>query len=436
MPGKETATPDHASRGNPRAVQARIEIRRAGAYEGQRRHDMRTGAQPRYVDKTRAEENDVLIEPPRPGVLRDWNDARRSRRETQRAMRKDAAAAVIGIITFGAEAADTFRALTREKQNEAFRDAAEAIAEHLGTTLAGLVVHRDETSPHAHFTLPAYDIEGRPLSKVIKRTTLAQVQTITADAMKRHAPTIERGRRVSERAAAGADDHALRHRSVRELHADLPAEVAAARAEAEAAKKRADEMRGRVNRLEAQAELTKAELKRLDTYRKRLEDRVKAEEAAKAEAERIAARMRDVAAAAAKAAKAARADVDAARAEATAAREDAAQARREVIRLTAQAETVRAEAQRDAAAVRAEAAEVRAEAEAARAEATGLRDTLKRVIGSLRHLAKRAGLTGSARITVSDAIKDAEALLTEAAPAPAQVRPPEPEDDSDRPGVA
>lgn len=411
--------PDHAaapSRGNPKAAQARIELRRAGAYEGQRRHDLRTGPQPAYVDQARAAENDVIIEPPRPGVIRETNEARRAQRATQRAMKKDGALAFVGILTFGHEAAATFAALPREKQNAAFRDAAQAIADRLRTTVAGLVVHRDETTPHAHFVLPAYDLDGNPLSKTTTRAALQQVQTLTAEAFARHAPGIERGFTVSERAAAGADKHDLRHRSVRELHADLPAEVAAARAATKAAQERADEMAERVRRLEAKAELTTAEVKRMNTYRKRLEARNAELEAAAKAAETVARAAEMVAAKA---------------------REEAAEMVKAAAVARAEAEATRAAAEADARIMREEAAAAKAEAEAYKAEVGTLRDTLKRTVGAFKTLARKLGLTGPDADTAAAAIDYAERLMKRPTPEPApapKARTPEPEeDDTPRP---
>ena len=272
---------DDQRRSNPKAAQVRIEARKATAYAGQRNHDLRRGAQPSYVDTTKAANNEILIEPPAPGVLRNINEGRRSQRDTKRAMRSDAAVAFTGILTFGHEAQAMFEALPRERQAEAFRDAAEAVAERLRTTLAGLVIHRDESAVHAHFVMPAYNLDGQPLTGTVKRNTLSDLQDVVAGAFQRYAPQIERGRSVAARAAAGATRAEMIHKSVRQLHADLPAEIEAKQAEvdritaeaAEAAAKVA-EMRARVVKLEEKETLTAAEVKRLATYRKRLEDRL------------------------------------------------------------------------------------------------------------------------------------------------------------------
>lgn len=315
---------------NPKAAQVRIQSAKASSYAGQRKHDLRKGAQPSYVDATKADDNKTLIAPPTPGELRAINEARRSQRETKRAMRSDAAVAFVGILTFGAEAQTVFEALEPKKQAEAFEDAARAVAERLNTSLAGLVIHRDESAVHAHFTLPAYDLNGNPLTGTVKRQTLKDLQDVVAKAFQKHAPAIERGRSVSERLEAGATRAETIHKTVRQLHADLPADLAAKKAEVEAAAARVEEMRARVEKLEAKADLTDKEAKRLETYQARLEERVAAQEAAQAEAERLAQVARD----------------DAAQAERD---RDQAKAEEEQARtLAAEAEARRVEAEEDA----------------------------------------------------------------------------------------
>ena len=321
---------DARRKSNPKAAQVRIQSATASAYTGQRKHDLRKGAQPSYVDATKAEDNETLIDPPTAAQLRQVNEARRSLRNMRRAMRSDAAVAFVGILTFGAEAQTVFEALEPKTQAEAFEDAARAVAERLNTSLAGLVIHRDESAVHAHFVLPSYDLDGKPLTGTVKRQTLKDLQDVVAKAFQRHAPAIERGRSVSERLDAGATRAETIHRTVRQLHADLPAELAAKEAEAEAAAARVDEMRARVEKLEAKADLTDKEAKRLETYQARLEERVAAQEAAQAEAERLAQVARDDAAQAAQ-------DRDAARAQAAEAEARRAEAEEGALRVSTKA---------------------------------------------------------------------------------------------------
>lgn len=287
--------------GNPKAASTRIGSCTAKKLAGQIRHDLRRGRQPAYVDMDRAHLNRVLIEPATPGQMRKISRERRALRDTSRAMKSNAAIGTRGVITFGAEAAQLFEALTPDQQDAAFREVAEAVADRLATSLHGLVVHLDEATIHAHYQLAAYNRFGDPVSKSTSPRVLSELQDITAEIMSRHCPGIERGTKYGDRIAAGADFADTLHKSVKELHRDLPADLerkrqavadlAAKEAEAEA---RVDEMQARVDQLTGKAELNAKEVKRLQNYEKRLSDRLEelkaaqaASEAGKIEADRL-----------------------------------------------------------------------------------------------------------------------------------------------------
>ncbi|TDW33886.1 hypothetical protein LY39_03510, partial [Roseinatronobacter bogoriensis subsp. barguzinensis] len=143
---------DEKRNGNPKATSVRIQSDTVSGYSGQRRHDLRIGPQPKYVDPERSPLNRTLLEPPFPAVMKAIATKRRAKRETQRAMKSNSAIATAGIITFGSQAAQMFEALSEEDQDRAFRLLARAIAMRLRTSLHGLVVHRDEATIYAHFT--------------------------------------------------------------------------------------------------------------------------------------------------------------------------------------------------------------------------------------------------------------------------------------------
>ena len=178
------------------------------------------------------------------------------------------------------------------------------------------MVHVDESAPHAHFQLPAYDLTGHPISETAKRGALRDLQTITAEVMRRHSPGIERGRSKLDRLKAGASPAEVVNRSVAQLHDDLPAEIAAketelaevqaklqtnldrlakARAEAategekaEKARKRAEIYEGRVQ--QAQTEFTAAEA-RLQTLRQTAQEATERVAVAERQAEAAEARL-------------------------------------------------------------------------------------------------------------------------------------------------
>lgn len=287
---------------NSRAASTRIGSATAKTLSGQLRHDLRRGPQPAYVDPDRLHLNRVLIEPLPPGEMRKICQERRALRYTLRAMKSNAAVATRGVITFGAEAARMFEALTPDKQDLAFRELADAIAARLATSLHGLVVHLDEATIHAHYQLAAYNVHGNPIARTTSPRVLSELQDLTAEVMARHCPGIERGRSYGERIAAGASYADTVHKSVTELHRTLPADLEAKRAQLvelaeieRAATARVEEMQERVQKLQQKTELSEKEVKRLETYEKRLAGRLdelrdaqSASEAARIEAERLA----------------------------------------------------------------------------------------------------------------------------------------------------
>lgn len=132
-----------------------------------------------------------------------------------------------GIITFGHEAAEFFGALPVLEQDCAFLDLVEAIAQRLGTHVEALVSHADETQIHAHFEVRSYANNGQPISKIMTRQVMSELQDITHNVMQRYCPEIDRGAKKVDRLAAGANYADTMNRSVRQLHEDLPREIAA-----------------------------------------------------------------------------------------------------------------------------------------------------------------------------------------------------------------
>lgn len=270
---------DDKKHANPRAGSVRIAADTMSGYSGQRRHDLRVGKLPAYVDEKRVHLNRILIAPPTPAEMREIAKARRARRETQRAMKSNAAVATAGIITFGSEAAQMFEALSQEDQDRAFRDLAEAVAAHLNTSLHALVVHLDEATIHAHFALCAYDHDGVPLSRTTRPAILSQLQDLTAEVLQRYCPEIERGTRYGDRLAAGAEWPDVIHKSTRQLHRELPADLAAKRAELEAleqvgaeAQDRIDGLRTEVAKLDQTVERVLGDVAQLEDEKTRVED--------------------------------------------------------------------------------------------------------------------------------------------------------------------
>lgn len=246
---------DDMSRGNPRAVIVRAEVRSMAAYYQQLYHDLRRGPQPGYVDGTRSHLNTTIVAYKKGRQLRDICNTRRSKRATSRKLKSNAGVAVIGLIGFGIEAQEYFKSLSPGRQLAAYRRIARAIAERANTTLEGLVVHADETAPHAHFVLAGYNMDGEPLSGLMKKGMLSDFQSIAAEEIQRFEKRIERGRRRWERLEAGASYAETIHKSVRQLHAEIPADLAAAERRRAAALTELDHARSRVEYASLEAEV-------------------------------------------------------------------------------------------------------------------------------------------------------------------------------------
>jgi hypothetical protein len=290
-------SPEDLTGSNPRAASMRLKAKSLSQAYGQRRHDLRIGPQPKYVDPNRQHLNRILISPrPLPEIRRDVI-ALRKQAGAKRAMKSNAAVVTAGIITFGHEAQKLFLDLSLDQQDAAFRELAQAIADRLGTSLEALTVHCDESAIHAHLELRALTHAGVPLSKSTRPTVMGQLQDLVFEVMSRHCPGIERGNRKYDRLAAGADYAETVNKSVRQLHNDLPLEIEALEQKRDALQSglpelaaRVEEMQGRVTKLEAEAaerELTAAKVKRLRVYRDRLSDRVRDLEARQGEVENL-----------------------------------------------------------------------------------------------------------------------------------------------------
>jgi hypothetical protein len=191
--------------------------------KGQRHHDTRESHVPAYVDRDRSDLNSTVIKPMAEAELRQVCLDRRATRGTKRAMKKDAAIATIGIITFGKEAQPVIEALSVADQDALYLEAAKRIAQELKSDVSGLVVHRDESAPHAHFQMPAYNAHGVPLSKVMTPSVAKKMQDIVGEVYAKHG--ISRGKPKAQRIADGEGYDKTVNRSVKRLHTDIPLEI-------------------------------------------------------------------------------------------------------------------------------------------------------------------------------------------------------------------
>jgi hypothetical protein len=287
---------DDERKANPRAAMVRVEIRDAQGYANQRRHDLRIGAQPAYVNPAPPEPNRIFIQPITTAEIKALAKERRAQREMVRAMKSNAGVAVVGIIGFGIEAQAMFEALGPEGQEKALRAAVARVAADLRTTVTGLVFHLDETARHAHFSLCGYDVTGQPLSTWMGRGVLRELQTALHEELSAFMPDLERGRSRKARAEAGAAPHELVHRSVDELHIDLPFEIAEKRKELAALEEkiRTNETRAEKARTKAVVDDDRAQkaLRNAEVYERRAEGAKNEVEALTGQIEGLEARLK------------------------------------------------------------------------------------------------------------------------------------------------
>jgi len=208
-------------------VSVRVEHKDISKAKIQRRHDLRLLGEstPKYIDRLRTADNSVIIEPLKEGDLKKICLERRAKGTQKRAMKSSAAVSSIGLISFGTEAQKVIKTLSKDEQDRLFKESAEAVAKELNTTLTGLVVHRDEASPHAHFQMPAVSLSGKPVCKIFNKSDFGRrLQDIAGEVYKEYG--INRGTSKSVRIAAGEDYSKTVHRSVRQLHETLPTDIA------------------------------------------------------------------------------------------------------------------------------------------------------------------------------------------------------------------
>lgn len=268
-----------------KTVSVRVEPIGGRKAAGQRRHDLRDPKHiPDYVDRTRTPDNSIILEPPDPSTLRAEIEGNR-RAAGQQKLRADARTTVRGIITFGTEAQPYIDSLSRDAQNNLYRRIAANISKETGHQLIGLVVHRDESGPHAHFLLRGYrrDEQGREHPWRHGRQMMSRLQDIAAQDLALRVGGITRGTPKVERIARGDDAAKIVHRTVHELHRDLPAEVEARRRKLEELERERQELEAKAEKNRRLVEEQEEKLrqgrvseeqaqKRIQTYQRRADD--------------------------------------------------------------------------------------------------------------------------------------------------------------------
>lgn len=241
------------------------------------KHNLRQGRLPAYVDSTRTHLNVVLAGPGEG----NFNAAARAsveryRQRVRQRMQPRQARLVEGIITFSraaqpiiAEALDQAHRCARRLVDDIVRDHGH------GAQMVSLVYHADESAPHYHFVLEGVGADGLAILKRVHKREGVHIQDLGGIAF---APMgIQRGIPVVERIRRGDNPSKIIHRSVRQLHDDLPREIertqlrlaeqsvslADLQAKASTTQARLDKARADLVQLQAQSSVDEAKAARL-----------------------------------------------------------------------------------------------------------------------------------------------------------------------------
>lgn len=214
-----------------KAISCRMEPKKFGNYKGRKGHDLREkGRVPSYVDADKCSQNSIIMPTPTSNqALQMMNEAKKAAGARQKFNKDRNTLIYDGILSFSIEARDTVHRLSRDEQDRRALQSAQDVCNLHGGKLVGLVVHRDETTLHIHFQMLAVGSNGNLLR--ISREECKRRQDVAAQAWSDLG--ISRGKEKALRIAEGDSFSKIIHRTVRELHEDLPRELAELQAENE-----------------------------------------------------------------------------------------------------------------------------------------------------------------------------------------------------------
>ena len=206
----------------PGMVSVRIKGLRSPQSRGAFGHDSRTGYVPKNIDQSRTHLNTILIgDMTLESLSRSREEQEvRIRNYTKRAPRKDANYYISGIITFSKEARDDVNSRPPDEQAKKF---VEDMARSLNLKILYLIRHSDESTNHFHFMLENVDAEGRAKARTLNKKALSETQDKAGEFFNQIG--IKRGFKKKERLEKGEPYANTVHRSVQQLHVDLPKEI-------------------------------------------------------------------------------------------------------------------------------------------------------------------------------------------------------------------
>ena len=239
---------------------------------GQRRHDLRLGRQPSYVDPEQSHRNVRLHraqgfgpdEAARNFVSHGRYEIELRARRVTEAKRYWRTA----IVTFSHEAQARLAERGVLPHDEALRAFEDFAARH-GVRMLSADFHGDESAPHYHATFEGVDAAGYALR--LGKPQLSAEQDRFAAHFAAHG--LVRGKRRADREAEGEAPSNWVNRSVRELHQQLPGELAALQARIEAAREKAATNERRAAKAQSDLDACKGDAekvrKRMETYEAR-----------------------------------------------------------------------------------------------------------------------------------------------------------------------
>jgi hypothetical protein len=258
-----------------------VRVAKTNDVSGESAHAFRDKT-PSYVDASRSHLNAVLDgDRARTADVRSELE-RKHLRLVGKAMRKDTKLIWSGVITFSHDAHDIVAMQKGFCDDQARYVLYEIASRWFGSqdAILWLVRHDDESATHYHFALKnQHQKTGRPIR--LRRNDFSAMQDIAA--AKFEPVGIHRGVRKAERIARGDDASQVIHRTVRELHKDLPFELNAARQKLAKYKRLIDANEQKLLALQSQIsdqqlaiqkqqqEIARLQ-KRLETYRRREDD--------------------------------------------------------------------------------------------------------------------------------------------------------------------
>jgi len=208
-----------------KAVSIRVEFKRGGRSSGAISHSYRTKI-PSYVDTEKTSDNVIVYgsdEPPKARSIRSDIEAY-SLKNAKKKWRSDSPTIIDGIITYGRNANTENNILLDKAAKQALHNIIES-AGMRQDALVYLIRHEDESRTHYHFCMKPQLKDGRSAGQTFNKFFLQKLQDITAKAHSDVGLDIVRGKSKAARMNDGEKRSAYIHRSVRELHSDLPKEI-------------------------------------------------------------------------------------------------------------------------------------------------------------------------------------------------------------------